>query len=78
MDDREYRRRLIARVEALRREALMTRSEFHSRIGAVASGDWIEFTAASDKETSQYFSLKAISRICEAFGIGTELLQFRS
>lgn len=78
MDDREYRRKLIARVEALRREARMTRSDFHARIGAVASRDWIEFTAASNEEGSQYFSLKAISRVCEVFGVGTELLQFKS
>jgi hypothetical protein len=73
MDDREYRRRLIARVEALRREALMTRSDFHARIGTVASRDWIEFTDASNEESSE-----AISRVCEVFGVGTELLQFRS
>lgn len=74
MDDREYRRRLIARVEALRKEALMTRSEFHSSIGAVASRDWIEFTTAGNET---YFSLKTISRICELFGVGIELLQFK-
>jgi hypothetical protein len=45
-------------VEALRKEALMTRSEFHSCIGAVASRDWIGFTAVGNEK---YFSLKAIS-----------------
>jgi len=77
MDDREYRRRLIARVEALRRESLMTRSDFHDRIGAVASREWIAFVVNQDKQKSQYFSLKVISRICEVFGVGTELLQFK-
>jgi hypothetical protein len=55
----------------------MTRSDFHARIGAVASREWIAFVANRDKEKSQYFSLKVISRICEVFGVGTELLQFK-
>lgn len=77
MDDREYRRRLIARVEALRKESLMTRSDFHARIGGVASREWIAFVANRDKDKSQYFSSKVISRICEVFDVGTELLQFK-
>lgn len=75
MDDREYRCRLIARVEALRKKALMTRLEFHSSIGSVASREWIEFTTAGN---DKYFSLKSISRICDLFGVGAELLQFKS
>ncbi|MGC2163589.1 MAG: hypothetical protein WA634_16900 [Silvibacterium sp.] len=78
MENDEYRRRLIARVEALRKEALMTRPDFHSQIGAVASESWIKFTTVSNEEAWQHFSLKAVSRICELFGVGTELLQFQS
>jgi len=78
MENSEYRRRLIARVEALRKEALMTRPDFHSRIGAVASEAWIKFSTSTDEEAWEHFSMKAISRICKVFGVGVELLQFKS
>jgi hypothetical protein len=78
MENSEYRRRLIARVEALRKEALMTKPDFHYQIGAVASEAWIKFCTSTDEEAWQHFSLKAISRICKLFGVGTDLLQFQS
>jgi hypothetical protein len=76
--DIEFRRRLIARVEALRLDARMTRRDFHQQIGPVASYFWRQFVSLSDEEARQRFSLKGISRICEVFGLGTELVQFRS
>jgi hypothetical protein len=76
--DIEFRRRLIARVEALRQNARMTRRDFHQQIGPTASHFWRQFVSLSDEEAWQHFSLKGISRICEVFGLGTELLQFRS
>jgi hypothetical protein len=70
----EYRRRLIARVEALRQQALMTRYDFHQQIGAVASASWIKFSTQGDEAAWHHFSMKAISRICKLFGVGAELL----
>jgi hypothetical protein len=78
MENSEYRRRLIARVEALRKEALMTKPDFHFQIGTVASEAWIKFSTVSDEEAWQQFSLKGIDRICKLFGVGTELLRFKS
>ncbi len=37
MDDAEYRRRLIERVELLRAEVRMSKLAFHQQIGPVAS-----------------------------------------
>jgi hypothetical protein len=76
--DIEFRRRLIARVEALRLDARMTQRDFHQQIGPVASYFWRRFVSLSDDEAWQCFSMKGISRIAEVFGIGAELLQFRS
>jgi hypothetical protein len=78
MDNNEYRRRLIARVEALRTEAAMPMLSFHQQIGPAAARKWAKFVAASDEEAWNYFSLKAIDRIASLFGVGSELLQFRS
>jgi hypothetical protein len=78
LSDSQYRRRLIARVEALRLDARMTRRAFHQQIGPVASECWIKFTTESDEEAWRHFSLKAVSRIGELFEVGAELLQFKS
>jgi hypothetical protein len=78
MNNCEYRKRLIARVEGLRKEALMTKPDFHYQIGAVASANWIKFTTATEEEAWCHCSMKAISRICEVLDVGTELLYFAS
>jgi len=78
MDNNEYRRRLIARVEALRAEAAMPMLRFRQQIGPVAARDWARFVAASDDEAWKYFSLKAVDRIADLFGVGAELLSFKS
>jgi hypothetical protein len=78
MSDKEYRRKLIARVEALRTEAGMPMLRFHHQIGPVAARKWARFVAASDEEAWTYFSLKAMDRIAKLFGVGAELLSFRS
>jgi len=75
--DSEFRRRLIARVEALRVDARMTRQEHHQQIGPVVSSFWREFISLTDEEVWHRFSLEGMSRIGEVFGIGQELLQFR-
>jgi hypothetical protein len=78
MNNNEYRRRLIARVEALRAEAGMPMLRFHQQIGPVAARDWARFVATSDEEAWNYFSLKAVDRIANLFGVGAELLSFKS
>ena len=78
MDDNEYRRRLIARVEAMRKEAALPMLSFCQQVGPVAARHWKLFVNASDQEAWNHFSLKAISRIANLFGMGAELLQFKS
>ncbi len=78
MDDNEYRRRLIARVEALRKAAGMPVLAFRQQIGPVAARKWTSFVTSPDEEAWKYFSLKAIDRIAQLFGLSAELLQFKS
>jgi hypothetical protein len=78
MDNNECRRRLIARVEALRTEVGMPMLRFHQQIGPVAARKWARFVAASDEEAWNYFSLKAVDRISKLFGVGAELFFFKS
>jgi hypothetical protein len=78
MSNDEYRRRLIARVEALRREAGMPKLWFQQQIGPVAARKWARFTKASEEEAWKCFSLKAIDRIGKLFGVDADLLSFRS
>lgn len=78
MSDNEYRRRLIARVEALRREAGMPKLRFRQQIGPVAARKWARFITARDEEAWNYFPLKAVDRIGKLFDVGAELLSFRS
>lgn len=78
MSDKEYRRRLIERVEALRTEAALPKLSFQQQIGPVAARYWTRFATASDEEAWNHFSLKAIDRIAKVFGIGgADLLSFR-
>jgi hypothetical protein len=77
MSNKEYRRSLIARVEALRTEAAMPMLRFHQQIGPVAARRWTKFVTANDEEAWNNLSLKAVARIAELFGIGAELLQFK-
>jgi hypothetical protein len=78
MSDKQYRRRLIARVEALRTEAAMPMLRFHQQIGPVAARKWMKFVTANDEEAWNHFSLKAVERIAELFGVGAELLRFKA
>jgi hypothetical protein len=79
MSNSEYRRRLIARVEALRRESRMPKLRFHQQIGPVASRKWARFVAAREEDAWDCFSLKAIERIATVFGVGDgDLISFRS
>jgi hypothetical protein len=79
MSNSEYRRRLIARVEALRREAGMPKLRFKQQIGPVAARKWARFVTASEEDAWDYFSLKAIERIATVFGVGDgDLISFRS
>jgi hypothetical protein len=78
MSNDEYRRRLIARVEALRREAGMPKLRFQQQIGPVAARKWARFMTASEEDAWKCFSLKAIDRIGKLFGVGADLLSFRS
>lgn len=79
MDNNEYRRRLIVRVEALRREAGMTKLAFRQQIGPVAARCWASFVSTDDEEAWNHFSLMAINRISKVFCIGDgDLLRFRS
>jgi hypothetical protein len=78
MDDNEYRRRLIERVEALRKDAGMPMLTFRQQIGPIAARKWIMFVTAKEEEAWNYFSLKAIGRIGQLFALGAELLQLPS
>jgi hypothetical protein len=51
---------------------------FRQQIGQVAARRWARFVAASDEDAWKYFSLKAIDKIAKLFGVGAELLQFKS
>jgi hypothetical protein len=79
LSDSEYRRRLIARVEALRKEARIPALRFRQQIGPVAARNWTEFVTANDKYAWNLFSLKAMNRIATVFDVDTgDLLSFRS
>jgi hypothetical protein len=69
MDNRKFRRRLIARVEALRIEFRLPKLVFNDRIGPVAAKR-ARFEAASDDEAWNHFPLKYMDRIAGMFGIG--------
>jgi hypothetical protein len=78
-DDREYRRRLVARVEALRTVESMTRIRFRQLIGPVASRRWENFVNSSDDEAWNHFSLKVIENIAKGLRVGAvEMLIFAS
>ena len=55
MDNNEYRRKLIARVEALRKEAGLPMLRFRERIGPVAWRHWETFVNANEEEASSHF-----------------------
>lgn len=78
MNDKDYRRRLIVCVEVLRQEARMPKLDFYQQIGIVAARRWINFVTSSEEDAWSHFSLKAMERIGQLFGVGAELLQFRS
>ena len=78
-EDREFRRRLIARVEALRTEVRMSRLTFYEQIGPVAARRWALFMTANDEDAWNYFPLKQIDHIAGIFWIGgADLLRFKS
>jgi hypothetical protein len=77
--DSEFRNRLIARVEALRAAALMTRGEFNAKVGPPIAKNWAKFVAANDTEAWSHLSVQTLERIAAAFEIGSqELLSFKS
>ena len=79
MSNNEFRRRLIARVEALRREAGMPKLRFQQQIGPVAARKWTGFMTAGEEDAWKCFSLKAIDRVATVFRVGGgDLLSFRS
>jgi hypothetical protein len=79
MNNKEFRRRLIARVEALRIEFRLPKIVFYDRIGPVGAKRWARFVAASDDEAWNHFPLKYMDRIAGMFGIGgADLLRFKS
>lgn len=79
MNDSEYRRRLIARVDALRLEAGMPMLRFWQLMGPVAARRWNRFVTADDEEAWYHFSLKAVCRIAEMFEVrDTALLSLKS
>jgi hypothetical protein len=79
MSNSEYRRRLIERVEDLRRDAGIPKLRFRQQIGPVAARHWITFVTTNEEEAWNHFSLKAIDRIATLFEIGSgDLLSFRS
>ena len=79
MDNQEFRRRLIARVEALRIDFRLPKLVFYERIGPVAAKRWARFVAASDDEAWCHYPLKYMDRIAGMFGIGgADLLRFES
>ena len=76
---REFRRRLIARAEALRTEVRMSRLTFYEQIGPVAARRWALFITANDEDSWNYFPLKKIDHIAGIFWIGgADLLRFKS
>ena len=78
MENNEYRRRLITRVEELRTESAKTILRFQQQISPVTARKWAGFVVAGDEEACSYFSLKAVDRIAKLFGVGAELLSFKS
>ena len=76
MDNIEYRRRLIERVEALRIEARITRLAFHQQIGPVAAGHWTKFAMSDEEAAWKFFSLQAVNRIAELLRVGAEIFFF--
>lgn len=69
-EDREFRRRLIARVETLRREVIMSRLVFFEQIGPVAAKRWARFMTASSEDAWSYFPLKQIDHIADEWETG--------
>ena len=59
-------------------EAAMPMLKFHQQMGPVAARKWAKFVAGSDEEAWNYFSLKAVDLIANLFGVGAELISFKS
>lgn len=72
-DDR--RQSIIARVEALRTKQLMTKQEFHMRIGSHASEGWRSFVDSDESKAWNRITPQAFEKIARVLGIDdTELL----
>ncbi len=73
-DDR--RQRIIARVEALRTKQMMTKLEFHTRIGPSASEVWRSFVDSDASKAWNSITPRIFEKIAGVLGIDdTELLQ---
>lgn len=73
----EYRRqRIIARVEGLRTAQLMTKQEFHTRMGSSAFESWRGFVNSDANESWKHVTPQMFEKIAMVLGIdGIELLQ---
>jgi hypothetical protein len=73
----EYRRqRIVARVEDLRTKQLMTKQEFHTRIGPHAFEGWRYFVDSDAKDAWNHITPQMFEKVAQVLGIGgTELLQ---
>jgi hypothetical protein len=70
------RKKVIARVDALRTEQRMTNQEFHARIGSSAFENWKCFADSDANEPWNHVTPQMFEKIAKVLGIGSaELLQ---
>jgi len=75
----EFRRKLIARVDALRVAAGMSKEEFFARTGPVVAKGWTSFVAAHESDAWNHISIETLDRIAAAFEIrAAALVRFKS
>jgi hypothetical protein len=74
----EYRRqKIIAQVEDIRTKQLMTKQEFHTRIGPHAFEGWRRFVDSDASEPWNHVTPQMFEKIAQVLGIGSaELLQY--
>lgn len=73
----EYRRqKIIAQVEYIRTKQLMTKQEFHTRIGPHAFEGWRGFVDSDANEAWNHVTPQMFEKIAQVLGVGgTELLR---
>jgi hypothetical protein len=74
----ERRLRIIARVDALRTERMMTHAEVDKRIGLSASESWRAFSCPEGNKGWKHATPQMFEKLARAFGIDTnkEFLEF--